>query len=360
VKFLYVAPEHVSGGFDLFTKGHRQRGNECRYITFFRNKFGFKEDLCFDLHFMANKSLVERFRRNLEKIHNIDDVVDLPGNPPVWKPVSHLAALLFQIRDSLNSPRIRRAINRWELNDYDVYHFEQGIDPYRDGRWIKDLAERSKGIVCFYHGSDIRNRGVIEAIHRYAQLNLTSEIDLLRRLKGMKYLYLPMDTDKLKPNPRKPDDRIRIGHAARNRKFKGSDTIEAIVKRLMGKYPIDWVMIENVTHEKALQLKAGCDIFIDQITDAGGWGYGASSVEALAFGVATMTRINPEVAAFLGDHPFVSITVENLERELKELIEDEELRKYHAVLSRKWVIKTHGLPAVMDTLYGYYREVGLI
>lgn len=358
MRILYVAPEHVSGGFELFVKGHRRLGHEARWITFFRNKFGFAEDLCFDLRGMPTVSWVAALKRSAK----LGDRAGLPrgDTPPFWRPRTPVEPLLFALRDLQNQPRIRRAISRHHLDDFDIYHFEQGADPFRDGRWVRELSARGKAIVCFYHGSDVRQRGVLRVVHRCSRLNLTSEIDLLPRIPGMRYLYLPIDAEALKPTPRPPDGRIRIGHAARNRKLKGSDAIEAVVGRLAERYPIDWVMIENLPHPAALEMTAACDVFIDQITDLGGWGYGASSVEALALGIPTITKINEEVAAFLGRHPFVSATADTLENALAGLIEDEPRRRALSVEGRRWVEERHGLDAVMGCLYGYYREAGLL
>lgn len=350
----------MSGGFDLFVKGHISKGNTCRYITFFESKFGFKEDLCFNLRLMPDKLWINKLRIALKQVHGEQDVVDLAGDPPFWKTSSKFASLLFRIRDFLNSSRIEAVISEHGLNDYDLYHFEQGVDPFRDCRWIQKLSKMGKGIVSFYHGSDFRNRGLIKGVHEVSQLNLTSEIDLLHRMNGMKYLFLPIDTEAISPRPHNPDGRIRIGHAARNRKFKGSDFIEKTVEKLQEKYPIDWIMIENVSHQEALEMKSECDIFIDQITDAGGWGYGASSVESLSMGIATMTLINEKVNAFLAKHPFVEITQENLNSKLITLIEDTELREQLGRDGRKWVEKTHSIESVMGQLYGYYKEAGLI
>ena len=309
---------------------------------------------------MPNRKWVKSIRSWLNRMQELPDLPDLPGNPPFWAPASRFEGLLYGLRDFINTPKLERAITKWGLNDYDVYHFEQGIDPFRDGRWIRTLSGKGKGIVSFYHGTDLRNRGVINAAYEVSALNMTSEIDLLHRMPGMKYLYLPIDTDKLKPAPHLQNGTIRICHAARNRRLKGSDTIERVVLGLKSKYPIEWVMIENLPHARALEIKAGCDICIDQITDLGGWGYGASSVEALALGLPTLTLINPKVEAFLGDHPFVSVTTETLECELVSLIEDEALRHDLSQRGRDWVIQRHGLNAVMEQLYGYYSEAGLI
>ncbi len=361
MKLLYIAPENVTGGFSLFAEGHRRRGSECRWITFFRSGFGYEEDLCFDLWGMPSRSWVHGLRRLLNRAQTRPDLPELTGNPPVWKPASAMEDILYRIRDLVNTSRIRQAIDKYSLNDFDIYHFEQGIDPFRNGRWVEELAQRGKGIVAFYHGTDLRNRGVIPAVHSAAVLNLTSEIDLLERLPGMKYLYLPIDIGKLPERERSFDaSPIRICHAARNRKLKGSDFIETTVLELKKRFDIDWVMIENVSHRRALEMKADCDIFIDQVTDIGGWGYGASSVESLAMGLPTMTLINPRVADFLGDHPFVSVTPESLQFELISLIENPQRRRELSTFGREWVVQRHSIDAVMETLYGYYREAGLV
>ena len=361
MRILYVAPENVTGGFSLFAEGHRKRGNECRWITFFPGEFGFEEDLCFNLWGMPTRKWVKKLRFILNKALDKPELQELAGNPPVWKPASVMDDILYRMRDLVNSHRISSTIKRHNLDSYDVYHFEQGIDPYRDGRWVKSLKQDGKYIVVFYHGSDLRNRGVIPAVHSAAKLNLTSEIDLLKRLPGMKYLYLPIDFSKL-PRRKLPTDNkpLRICHAARNRKMKGSDFIEQIVMDLKTQYDLEWVMIENIEHRRALEMKADCDIYIDQITDIGGWGYGASSVESLAMGIPTLTRINPEVNAFLGEHPFISVTAETLKAELVDLIQNPDRRKEIAAQGRKWAEERHGIDAVMDKLYEYYAEVGII
>ncbi|MDP8240751.1 MAG: glycosyltransferase [Candidatus Hatepunaea meridiana] len=371
MKILYVAPENVTGGFNLFAEGHRKRGNECRWITFFHNQFGFEEDLCLDLWGMPITDWVHKLRSFLNRIQSAPDLPELNGNPPVWRPNSVMEAILYRVRDIKNNSRIKRAISKWNLNDFDIYHFEQGIDLFRSGHWIKELQKRGKGIVAFYHGTDLRNRGVIPAVHSAAVLNLTSEIDLLDRIPGMKYLYLPIDTETLPKRQRSmlrqvltPDATdngvIRICHAARNRKLKGSDYIESVVIGLKEKYDIEWVMIENMDHHQALQIKANCDICIDQLTDIGGWGYGASSVESLAMGIPTLTRINSQVADFLGEHPFVPVTRDSLRNELINLIENPKRRQEISEYSLQWVKDRHSIDAVMDTLYSYYSEVGLI
>ena len=60
------------------------------------------------------------------------------------------------------------------------------------------------------------------------------------------------------------------------------------------------------------------DIFIDQIGDRGGWGYGMNSVESLSMGICTMTEINDSYNSFIPDHPFIAVTKDTLEDAIKK------------------------------------------
>lgn len=362
MKVLYVAPENVTGALDLYLKGHRQRGDEARYVLFFRTPYGFGVDLCFDLWGMPNRWWVNRFKMLFQRslLPFASNEAFSSSEVRFWRASSRVEELVIKLRDAINGPRIERLIREYDLESYDIYHFEGGIDPYRDGRWVRRLASRGKRIVCFYHGNDLRQRGLIHSVHQYSQLNLTSEIDLLTALPNMKYLYLPIDVEAISPVEHPVEvDPIRIGHAARNR-FKGTEAIIKTVKRLESRYPVELILMVNIPHPQLMELKRSCHIFIDQITDQAGWGYGASSVESLAMGIPTVTRINPQVARFLGDHPFLDATEETLERVLTELIENPKMRQEFGQKGREWVRKRHSLEAVMNQLYGYYQELGWV
>ena len=80
--------------------------------------------------------------------------------------------------------------------DYDIYHFEWGLDLYRDCRFAKKISKKNKPIICTYHGQDIRTRGVIKELNQISSLNLTSEVDLLYKHPEIKYLFLPYETEK--------------------------------------------------------------------------------------------------------------------------------------------------------------------
>lgn len=358
MNILYISPEHISGTLPLFCKGHIDRGNYSRYVTMFPTHYEFPEDLTLKLPLHPDKSWVLRGRRALQKIRGIPFDFEPPGNPPFWKPSGLLEKTFFNFRDILINKKVYNFMDLNGLWDYDVYHLEQGMDFFRDSRIMLKLKSVGKKIVCFYHGTDVRNRGVIREIDQISDLNLTSELDLLDKYPGMKYLFLPIDTKKVVPVPHN-NKKIKIAHAVRSRTAKGTDYIIEVVKKLELKYPAELVLIENEPHEHCMEIKAGCDIYIDQLADRGGWGYGMSSVESLCQGLATCTYLNEKYLKFIPDHGFVNVNYDTLEQELIKLITNDSYRKMVSDKGREWVVKKHDLSVVMDQLYNYYEEAGI-
>ena len=89
---------------------------------------------------------------------------------------------------------------------------------------MKRLKELNKHIVCTYHGQDLRTRGVIPQIDKFTSLNLTSELDLLKKHPNINYLYLPFDTKQFLPSYQLKTP-IKVCHSTTNRHYKGSNTI---------------------------------------------------------------------------------------------------------------------------------------
>jgi len=152
---------------------------------------------------------------------------------------------------------------------------------------------------------------------------------------------------------------VRICHATRN-VFKGTAQIVAAVQRLKQRFPVELVLLENVPHEAAMQLKKDCDIFLDQLTNAGGWGYGMSSVEALAMGLPVVTNIPLPMTERIGEHPFVQADVDSVESVLEHLLSHESACRDLSSRGRAWVRERHDVKTVGDQLYSYYRRLGWI
>jgi glycosyltransferase involved in cell wall biosynthesis len=357
MKILYVSPEHVSGTLTLFQDEHRRRGDECRFVTFWHSRWDFPDDICLRLPMMPDRAWV----RALRHVKHLRFSANAPRNTaamPYWRPGA-LESLLFRWRDEFLWPRIRRAIEACGLDSFDVIQFDGGLDFTRDGRFSRRMAASGKRIVCFYHGSDMRSRGILRALDEVAALRLSSEWDLIELDERLRYLYLPLDTRRFPEREYRFHKPIRICHASRN-PYKGTPHVAAAVDRLARRHPVTLTVLRDLSHAEAMKIKGECDIFVDQLTNAGGWGYGMSSVEALAIGMPVVTNIPAPMAARLGEHPFVQAAPENVTDVLESLIESEGRCRDLAAEGRAWVRQRHDVRAVGEQLYAYYREAGWI
>jgi glycosyltransferase involved in cell wall biosynthesis len=362
-RILYIAPEHVTGMLSLFQQGHRARGHECRFVTLFPASSDFEEDICLRLPLMSDSKLVRWVKSRIYKdTPEMQGQADREGYPPEWRTSTAAEAVFFFSRDLFLSPKISHAIRQYRLDQYDLYHLDQGLDFFRNAKFIRRMKARGAKVICFYNGTDLRNRGVIPEVDAISDLNLTSELDLVQKHPNIKYLHLPFDVERFESKGSENDPLI-IGHTCRGpqaRHFKGTDHVIKVVQELEKTHGVTFDLVEGVPHEEALRRKATWDIAVDQIADAGGWGYGVNSLESLSQGIPTCTRMRPECDEFFKDHPFINVDFDNLKEKLVELIDDPEYRRRKGEEGRTWVYETHRLDAVMDQLYKYYAEAGII
>lgn len=357
LKILYISPENTVGTLSYWQKAHELNGNHCRFVTFFKNAVGYEDDILLNLPLVAAKPWYIKSRLVFRRVADGKAPnKDIGGNPPIWDP-PQWQKKMFALREKLWSPKIEQAIKEYNLEDFDVYHFEWGTDFYRDARFAKKMKASGKKIVCHYHGQDMRTRGVIPAMDQIADLNLTNELDLTYRHPNIRYLFLPYDVLSFHVRDN-INDPITICHATTNREVKGSNRIIEVCSELKKSHGIRFIFIENTPHSKVLELKRQADIYIDQI-GALTWGYGMNSLEALSMGLVCVTSLNETYESFIPDHPFVNANGENLKEKLTELIEQKELLREKQIESREWVEKHHDYRNVVKQLYGYYREIGI-
>jgi len=358
MKILYIAPENVVGNLNTWQDIHKSRGNECRYITYFQSKFGYPEDICLHLPFVAPSPLFLTIRDLVYRLSgHSSQIVELSGYPPVWLPSNHLIQNLFNIRDIIWRKTIEPVIDHYQLTGFDLLHLETGLGFYRNGDFVKRFKDHGGRVINTFHGVELRYRGVIPAIDRLTDLNLTSELDLMVKHPNIKYLHLPFDCRRYQPDFT-INSPITVCHATRNRHYKGSDIIARIGRKLERSYGIRFLLIENQTHAETLRLKSESNIYIDQVGNIAP-GYGMNSLEAMATGSACLCQIDEVYQRFMPDHPFIHVTPETLETQLIQLIEAPERIRTAAEKSYAWLRKTHDLNAVGDRLYNYYGELGL-
>ena len=361
MKILYISPENTVGTLGLWKRVHELYGNECTIITLYNTKYHDNEGICLNLPLIKSNSLYMMGRHLYYKLtrDTKGDYRELKGYPPTWTPSSIFEKVYFHFRDWIWHFKIERIIKNLNLLDYDVFHLEWGLEFYRDGRFVKQLKELDKSIICTYHGQDLRTRGVIPIIDKVSKLNLTSELDLLKKHPNLEYLFLPFDTTKYNPSFR-INGLIRICHSPTNRYYKGSESIIPICNEFSKRDNVEFILIENMSHEETQNIKQSCDIFIDQLYNRGGWGYGMNSVEALSMGMCCITELVEEYQNFIPDHPFVNVTAKTLKKTLGELLDNTQMIIEYKRRAREWVVKYHDLKNTSKILYDYYRQLEII
>ena len=357
MKILYISPENTVGTMSLWKKAHESRGNQCDFITLYKNPKQNDAGICLNLPMISTNPWYLEIRHQYYKIFrgSFGDYKEKEGFPPLWEPHSEIEKLYFSFRDWVWQKYIDPAINKYKLFNYDIYHFEWGLDFYRDCRFAKQLYEDGKPIICTYHGQDIRTRGVIKEMDEISNLNLTSELDLMKKHPNINYLFLPYDTSAYKVGA-VISSPLRVCHSPTNRYYKGSDDIIEICNMLNNDGLIKFVLIEGKTQEEVIKIKSSCDVYIDQIHNRGGWGYGMSSIESLSMGLICLTELVKEYQNFIPDHPFINVTKQNLKEKLIDLTKNQELLINKKIKSREWVVKYHDISSVSDTLYSYYEK----
>ncbi len=349
MKILHIAPFNVANVPLTLVLAERKLGHESRLITFARHPRGFPEDICLDLPLVHFKGLtwLKRLVAGKSRIAVSNVKPQLTHLPPIRRPTP-LEKLLITFREALWQPRVKQAVERYQLDQFDVIQLDGGVGFFRDGRDIIRWKKMGKKIICCYAGSDLRVRGVIPPIDAIADVNVTVEFDHLQLHPKIHHVMFPFDASRFEPLPHRAEKILRIGHAPTNRAAKGSDVIIPVVQELEKEFPVQLILIENLPYQEAIQRKAQCHIFIDQIGDLG---YGINSLEALAMGIPTCTCLAPGFEQHYPDHPFIVIDAENLKQRLIDVIQDKTLRRNKARQGLRWVKRYHDPIRVVQTIH---------
>ena len=359
MKILYISPENTVGTLSTWKRFHESQNNQCDFITFYKSPNNFESGICLNLPFISTgwiykkmRSIYYRYKYGKGGEHKIKE-----GTPPTWRATKAYERLHFKLRDYFWSKIIDKKLRNVDLLGFDIYHFEWGLDFYRDCSFAKKVSNLNKPIICTYHGQDLRTRGVIEPLNSISDKNFSSELDLLSMHPKMEYMFLPIELSQKNPL-KKTGEKIRICHTPTNRYYKGSKKIIDVCSQIANENNnVEFILIEKAEHEKVLKIKKTCDILIDQIGNRGGIGYGMNSVESMALGLCCMTEMTDECNAFFKDHPFINVNENSLKQELTSLINDRPKIDVYKKKSLDWIKKNHDICVVGKKLYSNYQKM---
>ncbi len=357
LKILHLAPQNYAGVPYSFYEMHNSCGDFSRLITFHKNPLNFPEDICLELP-LPNFQLAQRWRSKKVSDREVEKVKDAP----VFKSKNVFEKIYFDFYDNLRKGKVNKAVEEFKLNDFDIIHYDAGLDFFRNASLAKKWKKEGKKIVCCYFGSDLRIRGIIKELDEISDLNITSEFDHLELKKDLHYLFYPYDPSELPKRNNKENEAVTIIHSPTNRKYKGTELIISVIEKIKKEKKIKFLLKENIGRAELLEIKSKCDISIDQVGGSmGGTGYGKAGLETLAMGIPTITNMNVSYKSWLPENPFVvANNADELYKKLIELIDNRNFRNEIGKKGIDWVKKYHGYNQVNEKLKELYKLNNII
>jgi 2-polyprenyl-3-methyl-5-hydroxy-6-metoxy-1,4-benzoquinol methylase len=164
---------------------------------------------------------------------------------------------------------------------------------------------------------------------------------------------VPLADDLYKPTARNGHDPVlffaptfehsawEVSEGSTRWETKGAPETEQLLHKVIkscGKGRV--VVRRNIPHEQCLREKQASDIAIDEMVTGS---FHLTSLEALSQGLPTFTYLDGRTLDTLAEltgthnHPWLNFRLEEVERPMRELIEDAELRREMGAYSRKWM-----------------------
>lgn len=301
----------------------------------------------------------------------------------------------------LNYSSVPGEIKKWKyfkkiIKNYDIFHFNWGFSfldyPYIGFDYLdfKMIKKAGKKIVMTFQGSDARQKDYflkhfgegpfetqeyglidklldwrkrkrIEKVAKYADKIYALNPDLLHVLpKTAEFLPYAVNTEKRekKIENRQKIKEVTIVHAPSHRYAKGTDYIIQIINKLKKRYPIKFMLVENLKNDEAQKIYDLADIAIDQLLV--GW-YGAFAVEMMAKGVPVLAYIREEdVKKYVhldNKIPVVNVNKAGLESRLRQLIGEVVQRKKIGQESINYIKKYHSTKVIAKKTLKLYNEL---
>ncbi len=353
MRIIHLTFENFQDVAGILSRSHSIFGDEGILVTMTHSKLGFPDGILLNYP-LLNSATINFVRKTLRR-NNVNvspDELRLKIKGESW-----VEKLFFKTRDIIWLYRLNKFWRKYDFGYFDIYHFDGGIPFIYGDRILKKL--KNKKIVAHFFGSDLRKWGMNTYLREYAQLKFTSEVDHIKIDPSLVFVPIPFEAEKIIPIARE-NKILRVGHSPTRRTAKGTNEIIAIVEKLKSKIKFEFLLIEGVSHKRCMELKATCDIGIDQIGNYAGTAYGRSGLEFLALGIPTITEIPEEYEYLLPGHPFINANKNNFEEVLYNLITNFDLRNKKRIEGLKWVREFHNPKRVIGLIYKEYQKLGWV
>ena len=145
LKILHIAPMNYAGVPYGFYQMHNACGDYSRLITLHKNQYALPEDVNLNLP-LPNFKLAKFWRRKKLEDREEEQVTEAP----YFKFKNSLEKFYFYINDKIRKPRVEEIIKDLDLNDFDIIHYDAGLDFYRNSSQARKWKNEGKKIVICY------------------------------------------------------------------------------------------------------------------------------------------------------------------------------------------------------------------
>jgi glycosyltransferase involved in cell wall biosynthesis len=263
---------------------------------------------------------------------------------------------------------------------YDIFHFHHFHSLTMDWTDYALLKEAGKTVIMQHTGGDVRQASIARTISPYAVVT-QDEYAIKRRLSAMAYhvdnclvpdketeLYvrdyyprvsvIPAMLDLTRyrvGDESKPGERLLIVHAPTANSTKGSRQIAAAIEVLQARYPIDYQVIENRTHEQTKAICRKADLIIDQLCTGS---YGLLSVEAMALGKPVICWISDYMTAhYPADLPIIYANPHTIRDVLEDLLRNRDSLPERGRSGRAYVEQHHDAAKNSRAVLSLYQKL---
>jgi hypothetical protein len=204
------------------------------------------------------------------------------------------------------------------------------------------------------------NRIRRDAASHYADLRLVTTPDLLDFVPSALHFpfFSPLEeTLPHRTTRRWPErGRFKIVHATNHPGIEGTEDILMVINRLRARgYPIDFVFLRGVSHDRVLGEYADADLSIGKMK----MGYYANAqIESLACGVPAVTYVRPEfLTKEIQESGLILASLENLETVIADHIDHPEKLEQKSRAAKTSVGMLHDNGALTRRLVQFYESL---
>jgi len=269
------------------------------------------------------------------------------------------------------------------LKNYDIFHFHFGVTLLPRNVDLYFLKILGKKTVMHYWGSDVIQFG---RISEYSRLELKDVMDRIaicddatkeKKTLWMRehvnvtivgdYSLLPYSPDSIvvrqaidiKAFPfvgaEWKGGKVRIVHAPTCRALKGTEHIIKAIERLRSEgQEIDFVMVEKMSNQQAIEVYRSADIVVDDVVLGP---YGILAIECMAIGKPVLGFVHEKFVGCYHDLPIVNTSPEMVYDNLKQLISDPSRREALGRQGRKYVEENHDSIVVARSIIDIYDRL---